>query len=79
MTEKKHGAKKFSLIAMIFATVWIAVFTALKSVHVVDISIKDIVESAAAIVAMWCPTYISVWLDKIKQIRFGDNGDVEKC
>ncbi|MCR5219186.1 hypothetical protein [Treponema sp.] len=72
-------AKKLSLVAMIGATVWIAVLTILKSCKIIDITIKDIVESAAAMVAIWCPTYVSLWLDKIKLIRFGDNGDVEKC
>ena len=70
--KKKAGAKEYSKFAMIFATVWVVVMTVLKSVHVIDLSISDIVASAAAVVAMWAPTFVSVWLDKIKQIRFGE-------
>lgn len=77
--EKKLKAKRLSLIAMAFSTLWITALTILKSVGLVNLSVEDIVESAAAIVAMWCPTYVSMWLDKIKQIRFGDGEDVKEC
>ena len=70
--KKQAGAKEYSKLAMIFATVWVVVMTILKSVHVIDLSISDIVASAAAVVAMWAPTFVSMWLDKIRQIRFGE-------
>lgn len=72
MTEKKNnGAKTYSKIAMIFSSVWIAVLTILKACKVLQIEITDIIYSGIAIVCMWSPTYLSIWLDKIKDIKFG--------
>jgi len=71
LQEKKAGAKIYSKIAMIFSSVWIAGLTILKALKVFDIAETDIIYSGISIVAVWSPTYMSIWLDKIKEIRFG--------
>lgn len=37
-----------------------------------NLSVFDVIYSAVGVVAMWSPTYLSVWLDKIKDIRNGN-------
>jgi len=69
--EKKAGAKVYSKFAMIFSSVWIAGLTILKALKVFEINETDIIYSGISIVAVWSPTYLSIWLDKIKDIRFG--------
>ena len=60
-----------SKVAMIFASLWIAVLTIMKAFGIFDIEISDVIYSGIAIVSVWCPTYLSIWLDKIKDIKIG--------
>lgn len=69
--EKKAGAKVYSKFAMIFSSLWIAGLTVLKALKLFEIAETDIIYSGISIVAVWSPTYLSIWLDKIKDIRFG--------
>lgn len=71
-TEKKElGAKEYSKVAMIFASLWIVTFTILKGLKIMNVEMTDIIYSGISIVAVWSPTYLSIWLDKIKEIKFG--------
>lgn len=64
-------AKNMSKAAMAFSSIWIAVLTILKGLKIIDLDIWEVSISGLAICAPWSPTYVSTWLDKIKDIRFG--------
>ena len=68
-TEHKAGAKLCSRVAMAFSSVWIAALTICKGTGVIKLDVDEIIISGAAIVGIWCPTFLSVYLDKIKAIR----------
>lgn len=70
-TEKKGGAKTYSKISMILGSLWIVVGTILRAVGVFvsTITESDIITSGFAIMAVWSPTYISMWLDKLTKAR----------
>jgi hypothetical protein len=63
------SAKNTDLVTKIFCAAWIAAGTALKAVGIVGLSIGEIIASGAGIAAIFCPVWISIWLDKIKQMR----------
>lgn len=65
------GAKKISLVAQIIACIWIAVHTVLKGLGMSKLEMGDIIYSGIAIAAIFMPVYFSIFLDKIKEIRFG--------
>lgn len=72
--KKKGKAKISSLIAQIIAAIWVAVWSAMKFIKAGgDINIRDVIFSGFAIAACFSPVYFSLILDKIKNIRFGDN------
>ena len=72
--KKKGKAKISSLIAQIIAAIWVAVWSAMKFIKASgDINISDVIFSGFAIAACFSPVYFSLILDKIKNIRFGDN------
>lgn len=64
-------AKNLSKFSMIFASIWIVVMTILKAMKIIEIEMEDVILSGLAVVGVWSPTYLSIWLDKIKEIRFG--------
>jgi hypothetical protein len=68
--EKKLGAKQYSLFAQIFSGTWIAVNTVLKGLHIMELEMSDIIYSGVAIAAIFMPVYFSIFLDKIKDIKF---------
>ena len=69
--KKTFGAKNLSKHSMIFSGVWIAGLTLLKGAGKVSLSISEIVYSGIAIAAVWTPTYFSIFLDKIRDIKLG--------
>ncbi len=72
-TKKELGAKEYSKLSMIFSSIWIMAGTILIGFGVLkNLSVFDVIYSAVGVVAMWSPTYLSVWLDKIKDIRNGN-------
>lgn len=72
--ENKKGAKDYSLFSMIFSGVWIITLTLLKGFDVIKLSImEEIIPSGIAIAGVFSPIYFSIFLDKIKDIRFNDN------
>lgn len=68
-TKKRLGAKQLSKLAMIFSAVWIATLTIFKGLGIIKLEINDIIYSGLAITAVWCPTFVSVYFDKIKIMR----------
>lgn len=72
--ENKKGAKDYSLFSMIFSGVWIITLTLLKGFNVIKLSImEEIIPSGIAIAGVFSPIYFSIFLDKIKDIRFNDS------
>jgi len=69
--KEKLGAKEYSLFAQIFSGVWITVLTILKGFKIISLDLTDIIYSGIAIAAIFSPVYFSIFLDKIKDIRFG--------
>ena len=67
--KKKAGGKTTFKLAMIFSAVWIATLTIFKGLGVIKLEINDIIYSGLAITAVWCPTFVSVYFDKIKIMR----------
>lgn len=73
IARKKAGAKQYSLAAQIFAAVWVIVLTICKGFGVIQLEIDDIIYSGITIAGIFMPVYFSIWLDKIRDIRFGQN------
>lgn len=69
--EKKLGAKEYSFFAQIFSAAWITVLTILKGLKIISLDLADIIYSGIAIAAIFSPVYFSIFLDKIRDIRFG--------
>ena len=78
IAEKKNGgAKDISLKSMVISAVWIGVLSVLKafwgfiSVKEFGLSMNEIVLSGIIMAAIFSPVYLSVVLDKIKDIKVG--------
>lgn len=67
--KKTLSAKILSKVAIIFSGLWIAGLTLLKGFGIVELDIDDIIYSGLTITAVWCPTFISIYFDKIKAIK----------
>lgn len=71
-----HTAKGVSLIGQIVGAIWIGGWNAFqflfKILHGQSVDVNDIVYSGIAVVACFSPVYVSILLDKIKALRFGD-------
>jgi multidrug transporter EmrE-like cation transporter len=67
--NSKFKAKSLSKISMIVAGLWIMVMTILKGFKKIDLSVNEIIWSGIAVAAVWSPTYFSVLMDKIKDIK----------
>ena len=73
-TKENLKVKTLSKWTMFFAALWIVTMSILKWVGVFpSAEINDIIYTGVAVMAIWSPTYISIVLDKIKDIRFGGN------
>jgi hypothetical protein len=64
------GGKTASKGAQIFAASWIIVLTMLKAFGFVKLEIDEIIYSGFAIAGIFIPVYFSIWLEKIRDIRF---------
>jgi hypothetical protein len=71
VVSKKPCAKDVSFWGQILAGLWIATMTVLKGMNLINLEIDDIIYSAIAMVGVFSPVYISVWLEKLRDIRFG--------
>jgi hypothetical protein len=65
------GGKAASKGSQIFAASWIIVLTILKALELVKLEIDEIIYSGFAIAGIFIPVYFSIWLEKIRDIRFG--------
>ena len=66
-------AKLVSLIGQIVAALWIAFWSGKKLLSG-DCPVSDIIYSGVAIAACFSPVYFNMFLDNVKNIRFGDGG-----
>lgn len=77
-SAKKVGAKSYSLVGQIVAAMWMLFWNSFKFVkliqsgHVAEITTADIVLSGISIAACFSPVYLSILMDKIKEIKFGN-------
>ena len=75
--DNKASAKDVTLRSMIIAAVWIGVLSILKMLWGVffqaefGLTMKEIVLSGVFISAVFSPVYLSIILDKIKEIKIG--------
>lgn len=75
--KKTAGAKNVSLKSMIVSAVWIGILSLVKafwsliSKEPFGLSMNDIVLSGVIMAAVFSPVYLSIILDKIKDIRIG--------
>jgi hypothetical protein len=73
--KKGKGAKDVSLLSMIVAGVWIAALSVLKAVwplfsdKTFGLEMGDILLSGIVLAAVFTPVYLSIVLDKIKDIK----------
>jgi DMSO/TMAO reductase YedYZ heme-binding membrane subunit len=76
MAEKK-GAKDVSLSSMIISGVWIALLSLVKafwhlfSEEEFGLSMDEILLSGVVLAAIFTPVYLSIVLDKIRDIKIG--------
>jgi hypothetical protein len=64
-------AKKSSFLAQVFAALWVAVLAILKGLGKIQMEMTDIILSGGAIAAAFCPVFVSIWLEKIRDIKWG--------
>jgi hypothetical protein len=72
--QDKLCAKTASKMAQVFAGLWIVVLTILKGLGIIQLGVDEIIYTGVSIAAIFMPVYFSIWLDKIKDIRFGKDG-----
>ena len=75
LETSKHElqAKPISLKSQLIAALWIAGWSAFKFIlKPAAISVNDVLFSGLGIAACFSPVYLSIVMDKIKEIRFGD-------
>lgn len=70
-------AKNVTLIAQIIAAVWIAGWHVYKFI-VQGIQTHEVILSGIVIAACFLPVYFNMFLDKIKDIRFGGSNENNK-
>jgi hypothetical protein len=70
------SAKQSSFLAQIIAALWVAVMAVLKGLGKINMEMTDIILSGGAIAAVFCPVFVSIWLEKIRDIKWGgSNGN----
>ena len=75
--ENKNGAKDVSLASMILSAVWIGALSLAKALWGLIVSsdkpfgltMNEIVLSGIVIAAVFSPVYLSIVLDKIREIK----------
>lgn len=71
--ETKKGAKDYSLLAQIISAIWIAGWNCAQFVRMImvgdHIEPMEIIISGLAIAGCFAPVYVSIVLDKIKEIK----------
>ena len=81
-TKKEISAKTTSLVGQIFAAIWIAGWNAFQFIKDIvggtHVEVTDIIYSGIAVAACFSPVYVSIVMDKIKDIRFGNGNDGQR-
>ena len=78
MSEKlKSSAKEISKWSMVIAGVWISVLSIIKGVFpgTFDLTVDEIIKTGVTLAALFSPVYLSIILDKIKDINIGGKND----
>jgi hypothetical protein len=76
--KNKPGAKDISLKSMIISAVWIGLLSLVKAFwgmityKTFGLTMNDIVLSGIIMAAVFSPVYLSIILDKIKNIKIGN-------
>jgi hypothetical protein len=65
------SAKQSSFLAQVLAALWVAAMTILKGLGKIQMEMTDIILSGGAIAAVFCPVFVSIWLEKIRDIKWG--------
>ena len=65
-------AKQTSRLSMVIAGLWIVILTLMKGYNLIQLEVSDIVYSGMAIAGVFSPIYLSIFLDKIRDIKFGN-------
>lgn len=66
-----NKSKRASLIGQIVMALWVAGWSTYMFLGGKVIPINDIILSGVAIAGAFSPIYLSIWLDKIKEIKNG--------
>jgi len=75
--KKGTGAKNVSLKSMIISAIWIGVLSLLKAfwglitAKAFGLTMSEIIFSGVVMAAVFSPVYLSIILDKIKDIKVG--------
>jgi hypothetical protein len=64
-------AKASSFMAQVVAALWIAVMSVLKGLGKIQLEMTDIIISGVIIAGVFSPVFVSIWLDKIRDIKWG--------
>ena len=69
------NGKKVSKLSMIIAGVWISVLSIIKGLWPgsFNLTVDEIIKTGITLAALFSPVYLSIILDKIKDIKIGDS------
>jgi hypothetical protein len=65
------SAKQSSFLAQVVAALWVAALSVLKGLGKINMEMTDIILSGGAIAAVFCPVFVSIWLEKLRDIKWG--------
>jgi hypothetical protein len=77
--NNKPGAKDVSLKSMVISAIWIGALSLLKAFWFLiseksfGLTMSEIITSGICMAAIFSPVYLSIALEKIRDIRFGSN------
>lgn len=70
---KESKARKASLKAMTFSSIWIMLHTVAKGVlaafHIEYLSVYDIILTGICIGGVYSPVSVSIWIDKLIELK----------
>lgn len=71
------NGKKVSKLSMIIAGAWISVLSIVKGLwpNVFGLTIDEIIKTGITLAALFSPVYLSIVLDKIKDIKIGGKNE----
>ena len=64
-------ARQSSFLAQVFAALWVAALSLLKGLGKFQMEMMDIILSGGAVAAAFSPVIVSIWLEKIRDIKWG--------